>query len=200
MSGSGKTYYTQNHLIHEKDQVIIFDPLGDYTGLKIGRTVVRTYRSFATFVAAVFAARKTKQSFKIAWHPNKRRKEKWKDLDEFCRLAWAIGDGHHSHPIKVVCEELATNSMNSQKTSPYHEELLGMGRKFGIETINCFQRGQSVSKTMIDNCHTCVVMMQKTSKSAKYLEDLTGIPAKEIDSLPEYHHIKQVGKQWTKGK
>jgi len=75
-----------------------------------------------------------------------------------------------------------------------------VGRKYGIHTINCFQRGQDVSKTIIDNCHTCVVMMQKTSKSAKYLEELTGIPAKEIDALPEYHHIKQVGKQWTKGK
>ncbi len=200
MSGSGKTYHTQNTLIKPSDRVIIFDPLGDYTGIKIGSTVVRTYRSFETFVQAVFAARKTKQSFKIAWHPNKRRKEKWKDLDEFCRLIWAIGDGSYSHPIKVICEELASNSMNTQKTSPYHEELLGMGRKFNIHTINCFQRGQSVSKTMIDNCHTCVIMMQKTTKSARYLEDLTGIPWKTIDDIEEYQHILQVGKKWTASK
>ncbi|MCG9576424.1 type IV secretory system conjugative DNA transfer family protein [Vibrio tubiashii] len=197
MSGSGKTYFTQNKLIQDKDQVIAFDPQGDYSG-KIGRSQCRVYHDIRTFAAAVLAGRKTKQGFKIIWNP--RHVTTWEDLDLFCKVAWAAGNGQHSHMLKVVCEELADNSKSTQFTSPYHRKLLMVGRKFGIHTINCFQRGQDVSKTIIDNCHTCVVMMQKTSKSAKYLEDLTGIPASEIDSLPEYHHIKQVGKQWTKGK
>lgn len=197
MSGSGKTYYTQNKLIQPNDQVIAFDPQGDYSG-KIGRSVCRVYHDIRTFAAAVFAGRKTKQGFKIIWNP--KHVTTWEDLDLFCKVAWAAGNGQHSHMLKVVCEELADNSKSTQFTSPYHRKLLMVGRKFGIHTINCFQRGQDVSKTIIDNCHTCVVMMQKTSKSAKYLEDLTGIPAKEIDNLPEYHHIKQVGKHWTKGK
>ncbi|EKO3452636.1 ATP-binding protein [Vibrio fluvialis] len=197
MSGSGKTYHTQNKLIQPKDQLIAFDPLHDYTGT-IARSKCRVYHDIRTFAAALFAARKTKQGFKIIWQPN--HVTSWKDLDLFCQVAWAAGDGHHSHPLKVVCEELADNSRSSQYTSPFHRKLLLGGRKFGIETINCFQRGQDVSKTIIDQCHTSIIMMQKTTKSAKYLEDLTGIPASEIDSLPEYHYIKQVGKQWTKGK
>lgn len=197
MSGSGKTYFTQHKLIQDKDQVIAFDPQGDYSG-KIGRSACRVYHDIRTFAAAVFAGRKTKQGFKIIWNP--KHVTTWEDLDLFCKVAWANGDGQHSHMLKVVCEELADNSKSTQYTSPYHRKLLMVGRKYGIHTINCFQRGQDVSKTIIDNCHTCVVMMQKTSKSAKYLEDLTGIPAREIDALPEYHHIKQVGKHWTRGK
>jgi len=197
MSGSGKTYHTQNTLIQPKDQLIAFDPQGDYSG-KVAKSVCRVYHDIQTFAAAVFAGRKTRQGFKIIWQP--KHVTTWKDLDKFCRIAWAAGDGHHSHPLKVVCEELADNSKSTQFTTPYHRKLLMVGRKYGIHTINCFQRGQDVSKTIIDNCHTCVVMMQKTTKSAKYLEELTGIPWKAIDDLEEYQHIKQVGKHWTASK
>ncbi|MFW7525305.1 type IV secretory system conjugative DNA transfer family protein [Vibrio ostreicida] len=194
MSGCGKTYHTQNTIIRATDQMIAFDPQGDYNG-KIGRSVCRVYHDVRTFAAALFAGRKTEQGFKIIWNP--KHVTTWEDLDVFCKIAWAAGNGQHSHQLKVVCEELADNSKSTQFTTPYHRKLLMVGRKYGIHTINCFQRGQDVSKTIIDNCHTCVVMMQKTTKSAKYLEDLTGIPWKETDALEEYQHIKQVGKKWT---
>jgi len=197
MSGSGKTYYTQHTIIQDKDQLIAFDPLGDYQG-NLGRSVCRVYHDLKTFAAALFTARKTKQSFKLIWNP--KFVTTWEDLDAFCRVAWAAGDGRHTHPLKVVCEELAANSKNTNYTSPYHLKLLTLGRKFGIETVNCFQRGQDVSKSMIDNCQMCVIMMQKTAKSARYLEDLTGIPWQEIDRLEQYQHIKQVGKSWQKGR
>lgn len=197
MSGSGKTYLTQNTIIQPKDQLIAFDPLADYTGT-VAKSQCRVYHDIVTFASAVFAGRKTNQGFKIIWQPN--HVTSWKDLELFSRVAWAAGDGFHSHPLRVVCEELGDNSRSNQMTSPYHRKLLLGGRKYGIETINCFQRGQDVSKTIIDQCHTSYVMMQKTNKSAKYLDDLTGIPASEINALEEYQHIKQVGKHWNKGK
>ena len=197
MSGSGKTYHTQNTLIKPNDQLIAYDPQGDYSGT-VARSKCRVYHDIKTFAAALFAGRKTKQGFKIIWQP--RHVTTWEDLDLFCKVAWAAGDGHHSHPLKVVCEELADNSKTTQMTTPYHRKLLMVGRKYGIHTINCFQRGQDVSKTIIDNCHTCVIMMQKTTKSARYLEDLTGIPWKMIDDIEEYQHILQVGKRWTASK
>lgn len=197
MSGSGKTYFTQHELIEDKDQVIVFDPQGDYSG-RIGRSVCRVYHDIQTFAAAVFAGRRTRQGFKIVWQPE--HVTGWEDLDQFCRIAWAAGDGLHTHPLKVVCEELADNSKSTQFTTPFHRKLLMVGRKYGIHTINCFQRGQDVSKTIIDNCHTCVVMMQKTTKSARYLEELTGIPWKPINDLTEYQYIKQVGKHWLASK
>ncbi len=43
-----------------------------------------------------------------------------------------------------------------------------------------FQRGQEVSKTIIDNCQYACVMMQKADDSAHYIQRKTGIPAIEI--------------------
>jgi hypothetical protein len=63
-----------------------------------------------------------------------------------------------------------------------------------------FQRGQEVSKTILDNCEFACVMMQKTPKSAKYLDELTGVPVKEIIELRTFDYILQQGRDYTKGK
>lgn len=196
MSGSGKTYLTKKVIIQERDQVIGFDPLGDYSRL-CGRAKPRIYHDLKTFAAAALAARKTKQGFKIFWQP--KHDTTWEDLDAFCRIAWALGDGLKP-PLKVICEELAEYSKSTQQTTPYHRKLLLTGRKFNHHVINVFQRGQDVSKTIIDNCGTCFVMMQKTKTSSVYLERMTGIDAGLIDALEEKQYIKQTGKRYTQGK
>ncbi|SGY99111.1 Putative uncharacterized protein [Moritella viscosa] len=43
-------------------------------------------------------------------------------------------------------------------------------------------------------------MMQKTPKSAKYLDELTGVPVKEIAELRKFDYILQQGRDYTKGK
>ncbi|MCZ8485380.1 hypothetical protein O9993_05085 [Vibrio lentus] len=129
----------------------------------------------------------TKQGFKIIWQP--RHVTTWEDLDLFCKSGMAAGDGHHSHPLKVVCEELADNSKTTQMTTPYHRrKLLTVSRNNMVHSYHQLLSTwpRDVSKTIIDNCHTCVIMMQKTKKSAKYLEDLTGIPWQVIDDIEEY--------------
>jgi len=62
-----------------------------------------------------------------------------------------------------------------------------------------FQRGQEVSKTIIDNCQFACVMMQKADDSARYLQQKTGIPAVEIMPLMKLEYILQDGKTWKKG-
>lgn len=196
MSGSGKTSAAKKLFIKPVDQVVIFDPMGDYTGELAGR-VVRGYSSIKEFAAALIAGRKTKQGFKIAYQPT--HETTAKDFDKFCQVVWAMGNGKHTKPLKIICEEVAEHSESAGKAVGYHGKILRLGRKFNLHSINLFQRGQEVSKTIIDNCQRACVMMQKTRKSAAYLESMTGIPAEKIDELNPLEYLLQDGKAFEKG-
>lgn len=196
MSGSGKTSAAKKLFIKATDQVAIFDPVGDYDGKLAGR-VVRSYKTIKEFAAALIAGRKTNQGFKISFQPNKETTPA--DFDKFCQIVWAVGNGKHKKPLKVICEEVAEHSISAGKAVGYHGKLLRLGRKFNIHTINLFQRGQEVSKTIIDNCQRACVMMQKTNASAVYLERMTGISAKDTEALLPLEYLLQDGKNYVKG-
>ncbi len=197
MSGSGKTSAAKKLFVKATDQVALFDPMGDYTGKLAGR-VVRGYPNLKEFAAALIAGRKTNQGFKIAYQPT--HETTAKDFDSFCRVVWSMGNGKHKKPLKVICEEVAEHSLNAGKAVGYHGKILRLGRKFGLHTINLFQRGQEVSKTIIDNCQFACVMMQKTAASAQYLDKMTGIPAREIELLDPLEYLLQDGRAFKKGK
>lgn len=196
MSGCGKTSAAKKLFLKPTDQVVIFDPLGDYTGELVGRKV-RSFKDFKEFADAVARGRRTTQGFKIAWSPKSRTNHK--DFDKFCKLVWGLGDGRHVKALKVICEEVAQHSETAGKATGYHGDLLRLGRKYNIHTINLFQRGQEVSKTIIDNCETACVMRQKTLASAHYLEKMTGIKASDIDKLIPLEYLLQHGKEYEKG-
>jgi len=196
MSGSGKSSAAKKLFVKATDQVVIFDPKKEYDGDLHGRKI-RIYRKLGDFSRALLAGRETKQGFKICWQPEK--ETTIKDFDLFCKVVWAAGDGKHPKPLKVVCEEVAEHSTNAGKATGYHGKLLRLGRSYNIHTINLFQRGQEVSKTIIDNCQFACVMMQKTFASAQYLEKMTGIAAKEIDQLNKLEYLLQDGKAFKKG-
>ncbi|WP_342606963.1 ATP-binding protein [Vibrio tritonius] len=200
MSGSGKSSLAKKRLIKPTDQVAIFDPKREYEGTLCGRAV-RIYHSFSRFAQALISGRKTKQGFKIAWQPDLKKGDTTPaDFDKFCQIVWGCGDGLHTKPLKVICEEVAEHSATAGKATGYHGKLLRLGRSYGIHTVNIFQRGQEVSKTIIDNCQHAFLMMQKTGASAVYLEKMTGIPAKEIDQLAKLEYVHQDGKAWIKDK
>ncbi|MGR5064682.1 ATP-binding protein [Photobacterium sp. DNB22_13_2] len=196
MSGCGKTSAAKKLFIKPTDQVAIFDPLGDYEGKLAGRQV-RSYASLKAFAAALIAGRKTNQGFKIAYYPNHETTEE--DFDKFCMVVWGMGNGKHEKPLKVICEEVAEHTSTAGKATGYHGKILRLGRKFGLHSINMFQRGQEVSKTIIDNCQFACVMMQKADDSARYLQQKTGIPASEIAQLNKLEYVLQNGKKWNTG-
>lgn len=196
MSGCGKTSAVKKLFIKGADHVAFFDPVGDYHG-KVAGGVVRGYSTLKSFASALITARKTKRGFKVAYQP--KHETTVKDFDAFCRVIWAVGNGKHKKPLKVICEEVAEHSENAGKATGYHGKLLRLGRKFHIHTINLFQRGQEVSKTIVDNCQFACVMMQKTKASAIYLERMTGIPSKDIAPLEPLEYILQDGKQFKTG-
>lgn len=197
MSGSGKSSLAKKLLIKPTDQVAIFDPKREYDGKLQGR-VIRVYTDLREFASALIAGRKTKQGFKIAWRPMHETTPA--DFNDFCRVVWAVGNGKHPKPIKVICEEVAEHSLSAGKATGYHGKLLRLGRSYNIHTINLFQRGQEVSKTIIDNCEYGYVMKTKTPKSRKYLEDLTGITVLEQEKLEFFDYIKQVGTENEQGR
>ena len=123
------------------------------------------------------------------------------DFDSYCRVIRAVANGRHRKPLKTINEEVAEyGSTGAGKAKGYFGKLLRLSRAYGIHTINVFQRGQEVSKTIIDNCEYACIMMQKTPKSAKYLDELTGIPVNEISALRKFDYILQQGREHTKGK
>lgn len=196
-TGCGKTSAAKKLAIKATDQVAIFDPLNDYKEPMFGR-VVRGYDTLKDFAAAVMAGRKTKQGFKIAYQPTKETTPA--DFDAFCRVMWACGNGKHPKPLKIICEEVAEHSTTAGKATGYHGKLLRLGRKYGLHTINLFQRGQEVSKTIIDNCELACIMQQKAPISAVYLERMTGVPAAEIKALKKLDYILQDGDGWKKSR
>ncbi|UXI02755.1 ATP-binding protein [Photobacterium sp. TY1-4] len=196
MSGCGKTSAAKKKFIKPTDQVAIFDPLKDYDGELAGRKV-RSYPNLREFAKALYAGRKTNQGFKIAYAPDHETTEA--DFDKFCMVVWGAGNGKHKKPLKVICEEVAEHTNTAGKATGYHGKILRLGRKYGLHTVNMFQRGQEVSKTIIDNCQFACVMMQKADDSARYLQQKTGIPATEIVKLKKLEYILQDGKEWVKG-
>ncbi|MFL7033279.1 ATP-binding protein [Vibrio lentus] len=196
MSGSGKSSLAKKLLISSTDQVAIYDPKREYDGLIVGRKI-RVYGNLRTFASALMAGRETKQGFKIAYRPSEPCA---KDFDLFCRVVWSCGNGKHKKPLKVICEEVAENSTSSGKATGYHGKLLRLGRSYNIHTINLFQRGQEVPKTIIDNCEYGYIMLTKTPKSRRYLEDLTGICANEQSKLVKFDYFKQYGVVVEKGR
>lgn len=102
MSECGKTSATKKLFIKRGDQVVIFDPYGDYEG-KLAGQAVRTFTRVADLGKALFAARKRSDGFKFAYHP--KRKTTPADLDALCRQAWAAGDGRHPKLLKVLLKK-----------------------------------------------------------------------------------------------
>lgn len=196
MSGSGKSSLAKKLLIAATDQVAIYDPKREYDGQLLGRKI-RVYTDLRTFASAMLAGRETNQGFKIAYRP---MEPSAKDFDLFCRVVWGCGDGKHKKPLKVICEEVAENSTSAGKATGYHGKLLRLGRSYNIHTINLFQRGQEVPKTIIDNCEYGYIMMTKTPKSRRYLEDMTGISADEQQKLKKFEYFKQFGVHFESGR
>jgi DNA helicase HerA-like ATPase len=202
-SGSGKTTAVkQLGIVKGGDQVALFDPYEDYETLAGGE--VRRYASLSTFARALFSARAARsvRGFKIAYSP--RGGATPKNLEDFCRVVWEARDGYHKKPLKVVMEELAKCVTTSGKATGNFGEILTGGRKFGLEAICIFQRGQEVPKTIIGNVPNKWVGRQQRLNDAVYLSKELDFPFEEIKALPRYHYLVKTNEhgigQFSKGK
>ncbi len=187
-SGSGKTTAVkQLGIVKATDQVAIFDPYLDYE--ELCSREVRRYTTLSSFARALFSARAAKQSrgFKIAFSPSDGANPK--NLEAFSKIVWGAGDGKHKKPLKVVMEELAKCVTTSGKATGAFGEILTGGRKFGLEAICIFQRGQEVPKTIVGNCPNKWVGRQQRLNDAVYLSKELDFPVDAIKGLPRYHYL-----------
>ena len=184
-SGSGKTTAVKTFNISENDQVVFFDPFGDYEGEFKGQKVF-TYYSWYEFAGNLFKARSLNKPFKIA-KGFKGRIENG-DFELFCGIAWSLGDGK-KEPLNVVLEELAKFCNTSGKMDGYAADLIRVGRKFGLRTHCIFQRGQEVGKTVIGNCPLKWIGYQERDNDAIYLSKELGVSSDAIASLEKLEYI-----------
>lgn len=189
-SGGGKTTAVKKlGLIKATDQVAFLDPYGDYEGAFQGRQV-RSYTRWADFFRALRNARQTKQGFKIAMCPGKADPDV---LEQFSRIIWALGDGHHQKPLKAVFEELAKMVETSGKAKGHFGEVLTGGRKFGIHAHCLFQRGQEIPKTVFGQVAFKWVGLQERLRDAKYLSDELDIPQSVITEIKKPAAVGCIG-------
>lgn len=187
-TGSGKTTsLTKLNFISEKDQVVFFDPYGDYQ--KIGRSKVTRFTSYAKFVKALLTARadKRKPAFKFSWTPPEGACED--TLEAFSAAVWAAGNGFYGKPLHAVYEEFAKCVKTSGKLSGYSGHVTTGGRKFGLVAHYLFQRGQEVPKTVIGNCPFKWIGYQERDMDAKNLAKETGLDMQEILSLQKLDYL-----------
>ena len=186
--------------IKATDQVLFFDPFGDYANQPFQGRKVRSYDDWTSFLKAVVAGRKTGQGFKIA--KTFKYEATPEDMDLFCQIAWALGDGTHAKSLHVVLEEFAELSRTSAKADGYSGKIVRVGRKFGVVAHTLFQRGQEVPNTVLSNAPYKWVGMQETSTDCAYLAEKTGVPMTEIQSLGKLEYVlKKPGNMnnWSRG-
>lgn len=170
--------------IKATDQVIFFDAYGDYVDGFKGKKV-DVYKKIGDFYRAAVIARRSNAPFKIAFNPDVPNRD---EFNNFCGVAWALGDGKHKKQLHVVIEEVAQFS-NSGKAFSYFGNLMSVGRKFGFVISTLFQRGQEVPKTVLSNSAYKWIGVQESSNDSLYLATATGIPFKDIDSLVQLEYI-----------
>lgn len=171
-------------LIGRAQQVLIFDPYGEYEGESISGIKVRTFNDWDTLLAATYKARKGSKAFRYALISKERSTE---NLERFARIAWALGDGFHKKELHVVIEELARFTKSTAKLEGIAGELWTGGRKFGLVMHTSFQRGQEVPKTVMSESSTFYIGAVGSMSDAKYLSDRFDIPAAEIAALKPAH-------------
>jgi hypothetical protein len=187
-TGSGKTSsLTKLKFISESDQVVFFDPYGDYK--KIGRSVVKRFSSYAEFVRALMVARasKTAKGFKYAWTPKEGACED--TLEAFSAAVWVCGNGYHKKRLHAVYEEMAKCVRTTGKLIGYSGHVATGGRKFGIVAHYLFQRGQEVPKTIIGSCPYKWIGYQERDSDAKYLANEIGLSLKDILILKKLEYL-----------
>lgn len=198
-SGCGKTSAVKNlpneRRINKGDQIVFFDPFGDYAPLYKGEKV-QYFSTKSAFYLALIKARKSKKAFRIAYQPNNIN---FDEINFFCGAVWSVGDGKRK--LVVIIEEVAQFISTSGNAKGYLNNLISVGRKFNFSCNFIFQRGQAIPKTLIANCGFCWIGAQSREKDAVYLGDEIGINKTEIINLKKLEYIfKKQGEKSKKGR
>ncbi len=197
-SGSGKTSAVKNlpfeKRLQKSNDMIFFDPFGDYQGIFKGEKV-EYFSTKSAFYRAVLVARRKKKPVRVAYQPSTITYE---EIDFFCGVCWSVADG--KRPLHMIIEEVAQFVTSTGNAKGYLNNVISVGRKFGLMCSFIFQRGQAIPKTLISNCAYAWVGAQSRAKDAVYLSEELGIDKNDILQLKKLEYIfKKEGEKHKKG-
>lgn len=177
ISGSGKTYFLQNHPWLKKSGVrlIIWDP---YETHKV--SYAKTFKQFGRNLAGAISSGR---GFKIGLSVN----PTLANFEQFCRMVWTAADGNKE--TFVIVEELA-DVAKSGKASPFWGQMVRIGRKFGLVLMPVTQRPQEVDKTIFTQISRVWVGLV-SPYDHDYVEKSTGLGRGSLKTIkPEsYQHF-----------
>ncbi|KHT41688.1 hypothetical protein [Vibrio sinaloensis] len=180
-TGGGKTSAVKHlGLVPKASQAVFFDPYRNYAGTKFQGQMCHGTESRAAFVKSLLVARRSGQSFKLAYIPKGGATAD--ELEFFSAVVWAMGNGH-APKLHTVIEELASCVETSGKLKGKAGELLRGGRQYGLVIHTVFQRGQEVPKTVTEQSSTWWIGAVNSMSDAKWLADKKGLEIGEIASL-----------------
>lgn len=133
-SGSGKTYFLQNHpWVKPAKRLIVWDP---YESHKVN--YAKSLKQFGLNLAGAIKSGKT---FRLGLSVN----PTLSNFEQFCCMVWAAADGNNE--MIVMVEELA-DVAKAGKASPFWGKMVRIGRKYGLIVMPATQRPQEVDKTI----------------------------------------------------
>lgn len=148
--------------------------------------------SRALFIKALIVARRSGQSFKLAYVPS--GGASIDELQFFSAVVWSMGNGR-AKKLHVIIEELASCVESPGKLKGKAGELLRGGRQYGLVIHTVFQRGQEVPKTVTDQSSTWWIGAVNDINDACWINQKRGIDIDTIVNLVSAKVNKQrIGK------
>ncbi len=192
-TGGGKTSAVKHlGLVPKAAQAVFFDPYKNYAGAKFQGQMCHGTSVRSTFVKDLVAARRSGQSFKLAYVPKGGANAE--ELEFFSAVVWAVGNGKAAK-LHCIIEELASCVETSGKLKGKAGELLRGGRQYGLVVHTVFQRGQEVPKTVTEQSSTWWIGAVNSLSDAKWLADKKGVDINAIAALTSAKVNKQkIGK------
>jgi hypothetical protein len=169
MSGFGKSQALKNVLPRRGVRAVFWDPDNDHPG--------QHYADKKAFVAALIAACKSGQGFRIAW-------DGVVDVATFewwCEVVWNILDGNKITYIGI--EELADVSETAGKASFWWGQLNRKCRKYGGILMWTSQRSQEVSKTAYSQAAVKYIGYPNDGANVKALADMVQVNESDLKAL-----------------
>lgn len=166
-SGSGKTYSMLKSVPPGK-RALAFDPAGSVTSTDKSFKGVTSWREF-------MALSKQRGNIRIAYQaPGKANFEKW------CKWVFALADARQE--CYLIVDELS--GVTSPAKAPEHwNNIINLGRKFGLKIRAGAQRPPEIDKTLIGNHNGIWIGHMARTGDAEYLAKETDIHVQEILKL-----------------
>lgn len=182
-TGCGKTFELLKRLRKKKRRrTLIWSPkeaIDNYAGFYQGSVKVSTVREVLAIVDAAGTG-----EFHIVFEPRLNRKLDTEQFDVVCRILKAARD------VTVVVDEMHTVTLPTWSPDGWNQ-LVMMGRGYGVEIFGLSQRPASVDKNFFGNLSRLRVGRVNSEGDVKTLANALCVPADQVRELSGYMWIER---------